>query len=100
VLGAERGFQGFLELRSRREGSQTLGTELPDIRATVFGRISQEMWKEGPKDPEMLKGEEAQARHIGLGCMVDMDPVKMWRVRRKRRSRWRRSVREEKGETN
>lgn len=87
-------------LRSRREGSQTLGTELPNIRATVFGRISQEMCKEGHLGPEMLKGREAQARHIWLGCMVDMDPVRMWHMRRKRRSRWRRSVREEKGETN
>ena len=43
----------------------------------------------------MLKGREAQARHIQLGCMVDMDPVRVWRVRRKRRSRWRRSAREE-----
>jgi len=43
VLGAERGFQGFGQLGSRREGSQTLGTELLDIRATVGRRISQEM---------------------------------------------------------
>ena len=100
MLGAERGFQGSGVLRSRREGSQTLGTELLDIRATVFRRISQEMWQEGHLDPEMLKGREAHARHMRLGCMVDMDPVIVWHVGRKRRSRWRRSVREEKGETN
>jgi hypothetical protein len=77
VLGAERGFRGIKELRSRREGSQTLGTELLRIRATVLRRILQEMWKEGPLIPEMLKGREAQARHIELGCMVDMDPAQV-----------------------
>jgi len=51
-------------------------------------------------DPEMLKGEEAQARYFKLGFMVDMSPVLRWQARGKRRLRWRSSAREEKGETN
>lgn len=48
----------------------------------------------------MLEGQRAQARYFRLGFMVDMDPVLRWQARGKRRSRWRPSAREEKGETN
>lgn len=39
VLRAERGPQGAVGLGSRREGSQTLGAELPEVRATTWGRF-------------------------------------------------------------
>jgi hypothetical protein len=73
--GLREASKGLSSLRSRREGSQTLSTELLKIRATVFRRILQEMWQEGHLVPEMLKGRKAQARYTGLGCMVDMDPA-------------------------
>lgn len=40
VLRAERGPQGAVGRSSRREGSQTLGAELPEVRATALGRFS------------------------------------------------------------
>lgn len=63
MLDPERGIQGLEELGSRREGSQTLGVELLQSRATFWRRwIRRFSGQEGPSGPEMLKGEEAYVR--------------------------------------